>query len=70
MNFRKAQQGGLAIRCQSDTKIFLKMLGFPAFSKTLAYSVQCQLNAIWYQESETDCAPTLNRVLHKKLTEF
>jgi hypothetical protein len=32
----------------TDTRKFLKMLGFPVFSKTLAYSVQCQLNAIWY----------------------
>jgi len=23
--------------------------GFPSFSKTLAYSVQCQLNANWYE---------------------
>jgi hypothetical protein len=23
--------------------------GFPSFSKTLAYSVQCQLNVIWYK---------------------
>jgi len=38
----------LASNGTSDAKIFLKMLGFPAFSKTLAYSVQCQLNAIWY----------------------
>ena len=43
-HFRKAQQGGLGIRCQSDTKIFLKMLGSPAFSKTLAYSVQWPTN--------------------------
>jgi hypothetical protein len=35
-HFRKAQQGGLGIRCESDTKMFLKMLGFPVFSKTLA----------------------------------
>ena len=32
----------------TDARKFLEMLGFPAFSKTLAYSVQRQLNAIWY----------------------
>jgi len=32
-HFRKAQQGCLGIRCQSDTKIFLKKLGSPVFQK-------------------------------------
>jgi len=32
-HFRNGQLGGLGIRCQSDTKIFLKQLGFPVFQK-------------------------------------
>jgi len=32
-HFRKAQQGCLGIRRKSDTKIFLKQLGFPVFQK-------------------------------------
>jgi len=29
--------------------------GFPNFSKTLAYSVQCQLNANWYKGPKAPC---------------